>query len=102
MVKKVDAEVLPALDNSRFADHQFTPVTVDDNDRTVTIQDLNILNGAMEMGLQAYQGAKSLLGLIALSEHMMRLVQCRRGVMKLPYGASKGTTRKGRTIEVLD
>lgn len=102
MVKKVDAEVLPALDNTRFQAHQFTPVTVDDSDRTVTIQDLEILNGAMEMGIQAYQGARSLLGLIALSEHMMRLVQCRRGVMKLPYGSNKGASKKGRAIEVLD
>ena len=100
--KKVEAEVLPSLDNTRFQEKLFTPITVDEDDMNTTVQDREILNGAMEMTLQAYGSTRTLLGLIALNKSIMELVQARRGVKKLPYGAAKASPRKGRTIEVLD
>lgn len=96
-----EAEVLPALDIPNN-DAPLTRLTVEHTDKDYTIQDLHIINNALEMTLGCYDKIRTLAGLVTLNDHVMEILKTRRGVMKLPYGASKGAPKKGRVIEALD
>ena len=96
-------EVLPALDNRLFEGFNFVPITYEDNDKTTTIQDLNLLNTLLECTTQAMPKMRSVLGLQALSNNAINLIKTRRGVKKLPYGCPlNAPAPKGRTIEILE
>lgn len=94
-------EVLPALD-ANYTSDEFTPVSIDDDDRAVTIIDLQHINTLMACAHQALPCVRTIKGLESLVNMNTKLIEVRRNVLKLPYGASKSVQRQGRMIEVLE
>lgn len=91
-------EVLPALNIAEGVGS----ITVDDNDRRVTEVDLEHINTLLSCCEQALPCVRTIAGLTRLSEASLKLIEGRRNVMKLPFGASKTIQRNGRTIETLE
>jgi len=96
-----EAEILPALDNKQFND-SFTPIDYDANNKQTTIADLEHLNTLLACCHQALPCLRTVSGLIGLTAATCKLIEVRRNVKQLPYGALKTVQRQGRTIEVLD
>ena len=94
-------EVLPALDTNYQSD-EFTPVDIDDDDRTVTKVDLQNLNTLLACAHQALPCVRTIKGLETLVNINSKLIEVRRNVLKLPYGATKTIQKQGRMIEVLE
>lgn len=92
-------EVLPAPAQSRT---DFTPIDYDANDKQTTIADLEQLNDLLDFCHQALPCLRTMSGLKDLSNTVCKLIETRRNVKKLPYGALKSVQRQGRTIETLE
>lgn len=79
----------------------FTPVTEQDDDKTTTESDLDILNNRLAMHHAALPHIRTLAGLCMESSTVIKLIDYRRKVKKLAVGKpnEKGS---GNTFEVLE
>lgn len=113
--KNDDPIVLPRLRENRYEDadepaqasanhpialRPFLPVDEKSTDSETTTSDLNILNNHLEMCDLALPSVKTVAGLCMLSATVAKLIEVRRKVKKLDYGARNGSV--GRTFEVLE
>lgn len=99
-------EVLPAEyvdgNNKTLSVAPFTAVDESSTDQETTVADLEHLNMLLERCHYAAPHINTMGGLAALSATMCKLIEVRRAVKKLPYGAPKQGAGGTRSIIPLD
>src|SRR4030067_3323659 len=93
---ELDPDSLPVVKNFKIDD--FLPVTEEISRRETTISDLNVLNNHLGLCHAVLPFVKSVASLCALSVTVVKLIECRRKVKELPYGAPTGEVKEVRTF----
>lgn len=94
-------EILPALKLEETRPHA-EQVNIDSPERDVTRSDLMQLNNYMDCLSQALSSVRTINGLATLALTATKLIECRRHVLKMPYGQAKAVALTARSIEVLE
>lgn len=80
---------------------EFVPINEESSERETTIADLAALNNHMAVCNGVLPYVRSIESLCTLSNTVCKLIETRRKVKKLEFGAPNGKG-SGRTFEVLD